>query len=162
MKLIVIFVSWLSVISCTYNDYTDNKSANTNSLMDTTIVDCNKIDYRFEIKYNPEVNSKSIVLFKESVRFHTIKLPSQVDYNGFSLNGIIKHENGLELNIEYGSRYYYQKQFYFDCKQAELFLTKVRVTTFDKHNPKDQKVSNLEILHELPINKFKCEDYLED
>lgn len=92
-----------------------------------------------------------------------IKIPTQADANGFSLNWAKKNKEGFEISIDYGSRYYFQKQFNFICKKGEFYLYQIKVESFDKHDRKsmenwDKKV--IKIKPNLPIEKFSIFDYL--
>lgn len=93
----------------------------------------------------------------------SVKIPTQSDANGFSLSSTEKTKEGFEITIEYGSRYYYQKQFNFVCKEGNFYLYKVKVESFDKFNPEssdkpDEK--EIQIKPNLPIEKFSILDYL--
>lgn len=96
---------------------------------------------------------------------NTIKIPTQSDANGFSLRSTEKTKKGFEITIEYGSRIYYQKQFNLICKEGNFYLYKVKVESFDKHDPEsmsnwDEKESKIYPL--LPVEKFSIFDYLDN
>lgn len=92
-----------------------------------------------------------------------IKVPTDSDAMGFSLKATEKTKEGFKVTIEYGSRYYYKKQFYFICKEGGFYLHRVIVESFDKNDPEsmnnwDRK--EVKIKPNLPIEKFSIFDYL--
>ena len=92
-----------------------------------------------------------------------IKVPTDSDAQNFSLNSTGKTKGGFEITIEYGTRYYYQKQFNFICKEGNFYLYKVKVESFDKFNPASRvnwTKKEIKINPNLPIEKFSIFDYL--
>jgi hypothetical protein len=92
-----------------------------------------------------------------------IKVPSDSGAQNFVLSPPEKTKEGFEITIDYGTRYYYQKQFNFICKEGNFYLNKVRVVSFDKFDPVsrdnwDRK--EIKINPNLPVEKFSIFDYL--
>ncbi len=61
-----------------------------------------------------------------------IKLPTDSDAQNFSLDSAEKTKEGFNITIEYGSRYYYKKQFYFICKEGDFYLREARETAYSE------------------------------
>jgi hypothetical protein len=93
-----------------------------------------------------------------------IKVPSDSDAQNFVLSPPEKTKEGFEITIDYGTRYYYQKQFNFICKEGNFYLNKVRVVSFDKfdHVSKNWDRKEMKIRPNMPIEKFSIFDYLVD
>jgi hypothetical protein len=92
-----------------------------------------------------------------------IKVPTDSDAQNFSLSSTEKTKEGFEITIEYGTRYYYKKQFDFICKEGDLYLYKVKVESFDKFDPKSRAKwdrKEIEIRPDRPVGKFSIFDYL--
>lgn len=92
-----------------------------------------------------------------------IKIPTGSDANGFSLDSAEKTKEGFEIRIEYGTRYYYEKQFKFICKENNFYLYKVKTEMRDKNQPENWDEPNekeVQIEPELPIERFSIFDYL--
>jgi hypothetical protein len=95
----------------------------------------------------------------------TIKIPTDTDAMGFSLRSAEKTREGFEITIDYGSRYYYRKQFNFICKENNFYLYKVKVESFDKHDSESMnnwRKEEIEIKPNLPVEKFLMTDYMAD
>jgi len=109
---------------------------------------------------NPETYCRRVLFIDNKVSTDTICNLLQEDFNGFSINWIKENKNGFEISVEYGSRIYYHKIFYFDYIKSRFILKRILVTKFDKFQP--QKVVKKSILPKnmLPIDKFHLVDYL--
>lgn len=93
----------------------------------------------------------------------TIKIPTDSDANGFSLDSVEKTKEGFEIAIEYGTRYYHEKRFKFICKEGNLYLYKVKTEMRDKNFPEnwdEPDKKEVQVKPELPIEKFSIFDYL--
>jgi len=93
----------------------------------------------------------------------TIKIPTDSDANGFSLDSAEKTKQGFEISIQYGTRYYYEKRFDFVCEEGSFYFYKVKTEIRDKNYPEnwdkpDKK--EIQIKPNLPIEKFSMLDYL--
>jgi hypothetical protein len=108
-------------------------------------------------------NKTHAILIANGTRVkHKILLPTQIEVSGFSLNGIKKTDNGFRISIEYGSRYYYEKEFYFENIKQEFYLSKITITSMDKFTPSDMVVKSKIIHPKQPISKFELKMYVED
>ena len=91
----------------------------------------------------------------------TLKTPTGLTYNGFALNWARKTKLGFEVSIEYGSRFYYEKNFEFICKNHQLYLTRIKITTFDKNNPENSwKESKKVVKPNISLSNFEITDYI--
>ena len=118
-------------------------------------------DKAFTLVVEYKNNSKSVKITEGDTTIKTINLPNQPDVNGFSLNWAKETKEGFEISIEYGSRLYYQKDFSFICKQNTFYLSKLKITTFDKHDPENSwKERDTIIKPELPLEKFLINDFI--
>lgn len=134
-------------------------------------LDCNDPNgYSLVVVTDPERESQNLgtvprilnIVVGDEVKT-AIKIPTDSDAMGFSLSSTEKTKEGFEITIEYGSRYYYQKQFNFICKEDNFYLYKVKIESFDKNDPEsmdnwDKK--EIQIKPNLPIEKFSLFDYL--
>jgi hypothetical protein len=131
-------------------------------IISTTNLKCGDKIFVLMVEYEDD-NSKSINIKEGDTIIKKIKLPGQSDVNGFSLNWARETKEGFEISIEYGSRIYYQKEFSFICKQNNFYLSKLKIITFDKHNPETSgEAINKIIKPELPVEKFLISDFLVD
>jgi hypothetical protein len=92
-----------------------------------------------------------------------IKVPTDSNAQNFVLNSTEKTKEGFEITIEYGTRYYYKKQFNFVCKEGDFYLYKMRVESFDKFDSVSRKKwdrKEVKVEPNLPIEKFSIFDYL--
>jgi hypothetical protein len=127
---------------------------------DSKTFDCSASnDYKVEKNRDEEFNLVNIIQDDKIVE--TIKLPTGLSQNGFALNWAKKTKSGFEMSIEYGSRFYYQKEFKFECKDHQLYLTSINITTFDKNDPeKSWKKRKTDINPNVLISNFKVTDYM--
>lgn len=138
------------------------KTNNDEDVISSTTLKCGAKVFALVVEY--QGNSSKVINIKSGdTVIKTINLPTQNEMNGFSLNWAKEIDEGFEISIEYGSRLYYQKDFGFTCKQNEFYLSKVRTTTFDKHNPENSwKEYSKPIKPNLPLENFIVSDYLDD
>jgi hypothetical protein len=112
----------------------------------------------YSVEEDPETNSLKIV--SDGNVFHTIKLFTDEERNGFAFNGAKKTKDGFEMSIEYGSVIYYAKTFTFICRQHKLYLTKIRVESFNKHNPEKWSRKVVRVQPKVPLEKFSITDFM--
>src|SRR5690606_865068 len=79
--------------------------------------------------------SRIVSIQSGSGQVTTISWPSQSEINGFSLNSVRRMEDTIEISVEYGSRFYFEKAFRFACVKERLLLTDIQIVTFDKMDP---------------------------
>jgi hypothetical protein len=126
------------------NSYTDVYTLSGNSILIFTL---NRGDFFSENKYF----IKKIVL------------PTQDDLNGFSLNDLKGTGDGFDLDVEYGSRYYFNKIFNFKYREQTLFLDSVKIKTFDKNKPEESEISyKKQIIPAIDVKDFDINKYLLD
>jgi hypothetical protein len=93
---------------------------------------------------------------------YTIELPTGVDINGFGFDGAKKTKAGFEISIEYGSVIYYHKAFVFICRHHKFYLSKIRVDSFNKHNPEKWSKKVVTVRPNLPLEKFLITDFMRE
>ena len=122
-------------------------------------VDCaDPKGYSVEEGTKPGTHPVNIV--REGRVLHTIELPTGVDVNGFGFDGVKKTKEGFEISIEYGSVIYYHKAFVFICRQHKFYLSKIRVDSFNKHNPEKWSKKVIRVRPNVPLEKFFITDYM--
>lgn len=93
----------------------------------------------------------------------SIKVPTDSDAQNFSLREPEKTSEGFKLTFDYGTRYHYDKEFDFICKEGKFYLYKMREESFDGFDAKSMNnptVKEIKINPNLPIEKFSIFDYL--
>lgn len=126
-------------------------------------IDCNRPDqYSIEVSTD---KAKTVNVLWNGELYHAISVPRQIDAEpmGFSLNWAKKNEKGFEISIEYGSRYYFDKTLFFECKKNDFFLTKAVVNSFDKRDPeKSFRKKIVAIKPEVALKDFQVKDCWND
>ncbi|GEM_PF-1514080 len=152
------------------NSNIPNKNVPTNNENSKTLDCTNPNGYSLVVVEDPSRNIEETVTTPKLLNIvvgdevmTTVKIPTVSDANGFSLTWAKKTKEGFEISVEYGSRYHYQKQFNFICKEGNFYLYAVKVESFDKNDPEsmdkpDEK--EVQINPNLPIEKFSLFDYL--
>jgi hypothetical protein len=124
-------------------------------------VDCaDPNGYRVEEATEPGTHSVNIV--RDGGVLHTIKLLSDVERNGFGFEGVKKTSQGFEISIEYGSVIYYHKALIFVCRQHKFYLSKIKVDSFNKHNPEKWSKKVIRVRPSVPLEKFFITDYMRE
>jgi hypothetical protein len=138
---------------------------------DSKILDCDDPrGYSLVVVTDPERASQNLgtvpqilnVVSGDKIRV-AIKIPTDSDAQNFVLNSTEKTKEGFEITIEYGTRYYYKKQFNFVCEEGDFYLYKVKVESFDKFDSVSRKKwdrKEVKVEPNLPIEKFSIFDYL--
>jgi hypothetical protein len=91
------------------------------------------------------------------------KLPTSIDYSGFSVNYIRKDKNYLLFSVEHGTRNYYQTNFYFLADLSNPFsLQKIEGKCFDKVNPNKWSERDSILNPPSAIIKFNIEQYFDN
>lgn len=113
----------------------------------------------YDVEEDTDTNSLKIVSGGDVL--HTIKLLSDKERNGFAFDGVKKNKEGFELAIEYGSRFFYHKNFIFICKDDKFHLSKIEVDSFDRQNPdKSSKFEVIKVQPNVPLEKFSITDFM--
>jgi hypothetical protein len=90
----------------------------------------------------------------------SIRIFTGLERNGFALDGAKKTKTGFEISVEYGSVIYYHKAFVFICRQHKFYLSKIRVDSFNKHNPEKWRKKIIRVRPALPLEKFLLDDFM--
>ena len=106
--------------------------------------------------------TRSVNIVRGGKVLHTIKLLTDVERNGFAFNWVKKTKEGFEIAIEYGSIIYYGKRFIFICRRHKFYLSKIRVDSFDKHNPEKWSRKVIRVQPNLPLEKFFITDFMRE
>ena len=133
-------------------------------------LDCNDPEgYSLVMVTDPERESKNLGTVPRVLNVAVggdikaaIKMPTDSDAQNF-MGSTEKTKEGFDITVEYGTRYYYRKQFKFVCKEGDFYLYKVRVESFDKFDPESRENwdrKEIEVNPNLPIRKFSIFDNL--
>jgi hypothetical protein len=114
--------------------------------------------YRITVQDNVDT---SHILF---IRLHgkdiyALKLPSQ-EKSYYLLRGVKKIQNGIEMDVEFGSRYYFYKKFIFVCNNGGLLLDQIKVESLDKAHPSNWKFRTVLVRPRILLNRFALDRYL--
>ncbi len=121
----------------------------------------NDRNYRLEIVREREFNAVKVINNDEVV--WVIKTPTGVTKNGFALNYARRIGNGFSVSIEYGSRFYYGKQFDFVCRKNHFYLTEITVNYHDQADPANTgKTVRKSITPNVPLEDFTITDYMKE
>jgi hypothetical protein len=116
----------------------------------------------YSVEEGTEPGTHPVNIVREGRVLHTLKLPTGVDVNGFGFDWVKKTKEGFEIAIEYGTRIYYAKRFIFICRQHKFYLSKIRVDSFDKHNPEKWSRKIIRVQPNLPLEKFFVTDFMRE
>lgn len=119
----------------------------------------NRIPYKLSLIQNTD-GEKTFVVSVGNMAVKEISLPSQEDINGFSFEDFGETSKGFRISIEYGSRFYYNKVFYFDHSATGFILTRLEITEFDKREPSKERKSKKSLSQ--PLLRFRLIDFTED
>jgi hypothetical protein len=124
-------------------------------------VDCaDPNGYAVEEATEPGTHAVNIV--RDGRVLHTIKLLTDMERNGFAFDGAKKTKDGFEISIEYGSVIYYHKAFVFICRHHKFYLSKIRVDSFNKHNPEKWSKKVVRVQPNVPLEKFFITDFMRE
>src|SRR5258708_33195552 len=65
----------------------------------------------------------------------SVVMPSDSEFGNFGLGESMKIKGGAQIEVDFGTRYYYDLRFIFACKNSDLILTDIAIESFDKGNP---------------------------
>lgn len=117
----------------------------------------------FEVLTKKDADANFINIVSDGKVAESIKLPRGIAVNGFSLNYAKKTENGFMFSIEYGSRFYYYKEFRFTCRNGTFYLTEILVSTHDQADPENSgKESTVRVEPNQPLGDFSVTAYMKD
>jgi len=138
---------------------------NQNQLKPTTTLaaECDdSTSYEVNVVEDEIRQARNVVLLVDGKPQNVVQLPNQTEVNGYALNWAKKTKEGIEISVEYGSRYYFDKRFFFECKKGEFHLTKIKVESFDKHKPDVWTNDEIKIKPSIPLADFKITLFLTD
>ena len=88
-------------------------------------------------------------------------IPLRQDFGASQLRGLAKKtKDGFEISIEYGTRIFYHKTFVFICRQHKFHLSRIRVDSFDRHNPAKWSKKVIRVRPNVPLEKFSVTDFM--
>lgn len=120
----------------------------------------------YEIMHNENETDRFLLLsINNKFTCNHNSLLNTNDYQGYSTNYIRKEKDGFSFSIEYGSRYYYNYEFYFKFENNKFYLKKMSETTFDKANPKESGSKNKKmkmIKSKISFEKFNIHNYISE
>lgn len=157
MKTLIILISCLfisfnstgQVYIAKYDTIREVKLLNQNFQRSYTILDIKDID-----KYLRKI------LLKDGVSIVTLCNLQQENYSGFAVNWIKENKNGFEISVEYGSRVYFHKIFYFVYKKQNFYLCKIVVNRFDRYKPEKSAIRSVILKRPVCVDKFDLVNYL--
>jgi hypothetical protein len=118
----------------------------------------NAHSYRISVQDN--VDSSHILFIRSRDKdIYSLKLPSQ-EKSYYLLRGVKKIQNGIEMDVEFGSRYYFYKKFIFVCNKGQLLLDRIKVDSFDKAYPSNWKFRTVFVRPRTLLNRFVLDKYL--
>lgn len=127
---------------------------------------CGELKYELMKVYNARRQARDVKLVKiNGETVHTVEMPTQGEFQGFSVNWAKRIDEGFEISIEWGTRIYHEMRFGFVCEQNDFVLTKIKHNTFDKHFPGDSNKYNYRakrVTPGLPFEKFVITDFMVD
>ena len=91
---------------------------------------------------------------------YEIPLPTQSDFQGFAVNWVKRTPTGFDMSVEWGSRIYHEKDFFFVCQNGRFYLERITHSTFDKADP--SKWSNSKRRLKVRLQNFKINDFMQD
>lgn len=97
-------------------------------------LDCGGSDFRL-FRVSLEAGREAVTLFKGPDELRTEILPAPNEVKKFKLDPLRKTDDGFEMSVEYGDRYYHTKRFEFECDEGEFVFAKLRSERFDTRNP---------------------------
>jgi len=107
-------------------------------------------------------NADDIQILLASGDILTIKTPSGEEVNNFAVDDVKQTSNGFEIEVEYGSRYKYEKTFIFEHGGKTFNLTQIKVKSFDGADPEKSSERSVIIKPPVALEEFKIDKYLSD
>ena len=142
------------------NTNSSNTSANSNISGNNDRQD--KEDFGVKIVDDKSGTSQNVHITVNDKPKWIIKMPSFEDINNFAVDNAKKNDKGFEFQVEYGSRYKYDKTFFFTKKGDNFYLTEIKVRSFDGANPEKWSEKTIKIDKQVSLDKFDINKYLSD
>lgn len=147
--------------STSQNTISSNQTSNStgNSVKD---VQSDKDEFSLQIVNDPQRNAQNVHIVIDGKPKWIIETPSFEDVNNFAVDEAKMNKNGFEIQVEYGTRYKYEKTFIFIQKDNSFYFTQIKVTSFDGNNPEKFTEKTIAIKPQVSLNEFKMDKYLTD
>ena len=126
---------------------------------DSKTLDCDD-PKGYSVEEGTEPGAHPVNIVRDGRVLHTIKLLTDVERNGFGFDGVKKTKDGFEISIQYGSVIYYHKAFVFICRHHKFYLSKIKVDSFNKHNPEKWSKKVIRVRPNVPLEKFSITDFM--
>lgn len=121
------------------------------------------IIYQIILVNNDICENRKYLINQNSKTISTILIPSEQacsDISGLALNGIREDKKGFQVSIEYGSRFFYNKIFYFIYYNNSFYLYQIKTKSFDKANPDIWKTKIKAINPRIKVSTLNLEKFL--
>jgi hypothetical protein len=116
----------------------------------------------FNILIAKKFGSEHIILAEGNAIRRTVKMPDASDAPNFSLDRFGETKQGVEIAVEYGSKYYYRKSFNFVCDGGDLYFDRVSTERFEKNNPGKIEKKVVKMNPKEPLERFSFTGFLID
>lgn len=83
-----------------------------------------------------------------------------VEVANFFVDGIRDDKQGFQISLEYGTRFFYNKVFYFKYYNNSFYLYQIKIDNFDKVNPEIWKTKIKKITPNIKVTNLNLEQYL--
>lgn len=83
-----------------------------------------------------------------------------VEVANFFVDGIREDKKGFQISIEYGTRFFYNKIFYFKYYNNSFYLYQIKTVSFDKANPDIWKTKIKKMNPKIKVINLNLEKYL--
>lgn len=127
---------------------------------DTSIIVLKKLKYALLDIKDYKTGKRKLLIQKDHVTHGKIFFVTPDIAQGFSVNWIKETNLGFEISIEYGSRFYVQKNFQFIFENNSFYLTKIITSSFDKYSPEKYEKSTKKIQKPIKITSFNMENFM--
>ena len=124
-------------------------------------LECGGADFRM-FRLTLKNGSEAISMFKGENEVRTELLPSGADVKKFKLDPLRKTDDGFEMSMEHGDRYYHSRLFEFECKDGSFHLVKMKADRFDTNNPSRVRKRDQAVKPSIPFERFGLRLYLID
>ena len=105
-------------------------------------------------------NAHQLRLVRHQQLIHTINFPNQAERAGFSVNWVRKTPTGFTLSIEYGTRIWVDRSFFFTYCKNHFYLAQIRTMRLDKARPENLTDTNTLLRPNIMLTRFTLTDYI--
>jgi hypothetical protein len=91
---------------------------------------------------------------------YTLDFPSQDERQGFAVNWVRKTPQGFALSIEYGTRVWVTRHFFFAYRQHHFYLVQIRTMRLDKFRPEKLTKTTKTLVHPVELSHFVLTNYM--